>query len=211
MISAVARIFEPGCKADYALVAEGKQGLGKSSGIKALAGGEWYTDDIADVGSKDAAMQVRGRLLVEIAELKTLTTGTAENSHVKAFMSRSVDHFRPPYGRRVGDFPRQAVLFGTVNHFQYLKDETGARRFWPISCNGPVRVEEIKRDRDQLWAEAVARYRKKEKWCLTPHIGHAFVYVCTIQRMMMNPTWPKRILLLPRWSVYENGPKAELS
>jgi predicted P-loop ATPase len=160
MISAVARVFQPGAKADCCLILEGRQGLKKSTALKVL-GGEWFTDQLSDLSQKDACMQVHGVWIVEIAELDAMTR--SEVSAVKSFMSRTTDHFRPPYGRRVGDFPRQCVFAGSVNLSTYLKDETGARRFWPVKC-GEIDIPLFEADRDQLWAEAVARYKAGEPW-----------------------------------------------
>jgi predicted P-loop ATPase len=162
MISGVARIYKPGCKADCCLILEGQQGIKKSTMLRTL-GGAWFTDEISDLGSKDSAMQASGIWLIELAELDSMSR--PESSKVKAFMSRSVDRFRPSYGRRVIEFPRQCIFAGTVNHSAYLKDETGARRFWPVHCEA-IRIEELCRDRDQLWAEAVARFEDGEPWWL---------------------------------------------
>jgi predicted P-loop ATPase len=89
----------------------------------------------------------------------------AELSRVKAFMSRQVDRIRPPYGKRVIDLPRECVFAGTVNKDTYLTDETGGRRFWPVKC-GPINTPDLERDRDQLWAEAVERFRAGGSWWL---------------------------------------------
>jgi predicted P-loop ATPase len=97
--------------------------------------------------------------------------GKADMSRVKSFMSRNIDRFRPPYGRRLIESPRQCVFVGTVNHSEYLRDETGGRRFWPVAC-GRIDLDGLKHDRDQLWAEAVARYRQGEHWWLdTPELN----------------------------------------
>jgi predicted P-loop ATPase len=162
LISAVARIYSPGCKADAVLILEGLQGLGKSSALRALAG-PWFTDEIADFGSKDAAMQTRGVWIIEIAELASMTR--ADVGRVKAFMSRNEDRFRPPYGRRLVASPRQCVFAGSANHSNYLRDETGGRRFWPIHCS-QILLDELRRDRSQLWAEAVHEYRANAPWWL---------------------------------------------
>jgi predicted P-loop ATPase len=162
MISAVARIYNPGVKADCCLILEGAQGIKKSTSLGVL-GGEFFADEIADLGSKDAAMQTRGAWIIEIAELDSMSRG--EVSKIKAFMSRGTDRFRPPYGKRVIESPRQCVFAGSVNHTEYLRDATGGRRFWPVTC-GEIDIDKLRRDRDQLWAEAVVRYRAGDPWWL---------------------------------------------
>jgi predicted P-loop ATPase len=168
LISAVARVYSPGCKADHVLILEGRQGLMKSTGLRVL-GGSWFTDEIDAIGSKDAATQLQGVWIVELPELDAMSR--PEVSRIKAFMSKSFDRFRPPYGKHAIRFERQCVFGGTVNHRDYLRDETGNRRFWPVKCSavtksGEIDIEGLKRDCDQLWAEAVARYRAGEKWWL---------------------------------------------
>ncbi len=168
LISAVARILLPGTKVDHVLILEGNQGLLKSTALRMLAP-KWFTDELDAIGSKDAAGQLLGVWIVELAELDAL--GRAEIARVKAFLSKTFDRYRPSYGRHVVRFERQCVFAGTVNHAEYLKDETGNRRFWPVRCSGisgigRADIEGLARDRDQLWAEAVSRYRAGEKWWL---------------------------------------------
>ena len=163
LISAVARIFRPGVKADHMLILEGEQGARKSTALKILAGEEWFTDELPDLGSKDAAIHMQGVWIVEIAELDAI--GRAEVSRIKAFLTRTTDRFRPPYGRHTVEIKRQCVFAGTVNPDTYLRDETGNRRFWPIRC-GDIDVEGLARDRDQLWAEAVHRFKSGAIWWL---------------------------------------------
>lgn len=161
MISAVARVFEPGCKADHVLILEGAQGLGKSTALEILAGAAWFTDSPIDLNSKDAFERVRGRWIVELAELDSLFK--AEASRAKQFFSSKRDDYRPAYGRREREQLRQCVFAGTVNLDVYLNDPTGARRFWPIVCQ-QIAFEALRRDRDQLWAEAVWRYHEGSLW-----------------------------------------------
>jgi predicted P-loop ATPase len=164
LIGCVARANQPGCKFDNMLILEGPQGILKSSCLETLFGRQYFTDEISDFGSKDAAMQLQGVWCVEIAELSTFTRSAAERT--KEFVSRRVDRIRPPYGRMLVSWPRTAVLVGTTNATSgYFQDHTGNRRFWPVTCV-KIDLEALKTDREQLWAEAVARYRQKENWWL---------------------------------------------
>jgi predicted P-loop ATPase len=167
MISAVARISIPGCKADHALILEGRQGIYKSTACRELFGPQWFADEISDLGSKDSAQDLRGKWCVEMSELSAMRRSQVER--VKAFISRRVDHYRPSYGRRSQDFERQCVFIGTTNSNQYLEDETGGRRFWPVPCRR-IDLAAIRHDRDQLWAEAVHRFGNREIWWLKPEI-----------------------------------------
>jgi putative DNA primase/helicase len=128
---AVARIFKPGCKDDTCLVLEGPQGLLKSTALSTLAA-PWFTDEISDWGTKDAAMQVRGVWITELAELDAMGRPDA---------SRSTDRYRPPHGRHLIEVAGESVFAGTVNHDAYLKDETGGWRFWPVRC-GTIRIDD---------------------------------------------------------------------
>jgi predicted P-loop ATPase len=109
--------------------------------------------------------------IIEIAELDALNK--ASTATTKAYLTRRWDRFRPPYGKHVGNLPRQCIFAGTINppaDGRYLKDPTGARRYWPFPC-GQIHLAALKRDRGQLWAEAVHRYRADEPWWLeTPEL-----------------------------------------
>jgi predicted P-loop ATPase len=164
LISAVARIYQPGCKADAVLILEGHQGTFKSTAIDTLSS-PWYTDEIEALGTKDASLQLAGVWMIELDELASMTRGEVDK--VKAFISRRSDRFRPPYGRRVVERPRQCVFAGTMNPSGagYLRDETGARRFWPVR-SGKIDIEMLASARDQIWAEARERYRADAVWWL---------------------------------------------
>lgn len=156
LIAAVKRVFEPGCQSDYTLVLEGSQGLRKSTALRTLAGSEWFSDDISDIGSKDAAMQLQGKWIIELSELDAIRRAR-ETSTTKSWLTRRDDNFRPPYGRRTQTFPRQNVFAATTNREDWGSDETGLRRFWPVKV-GEIDIEKLTDNRDQIWAEAVHRY-----------------------------------------------------
>jgi predicted P-loop ATPase len=120
-------------------------------------GGEWFTDEISIIGSKDASIDTQGIWLIEISELDAFRA--AEVSRIKVFMSRRWNRFRPPYGKHAIQFPRQCVFAATTNQDHYLPDETGNRRFWPVQCTAEIDIDNLAKDRDQLWAEAVWKYR----------------------------------------------------
>lgn len=162
LISAVARVLRPGAKADCILVLEGPQGTLKSSAARALFE-PYFCDHLPDLGSKDAFLQLSGVWGVEISELAALNRAAVEK--VKAFLSSPSDRFRPPYGKRPIDVDRSCVFIGTTNSDAYLQDETGGRRFWPVRC-GSIDLRALRRDRDQLMAEAVVRFRAGDSWWL---------------------------------------------
>ena len=160
LCAAVARIYSPGIKFDNILILEGEQGLGKSMAIEALAGKDWFTDDVGEIKEKDTIAKIQGVLLAEISELESFKK--TDITALKAFLSRSMDKKRMPYDRRPSLFPRQCVFIGTTNDSSYLHDETGGRRFWPVNTSGKINIPNIKKNRDMLWAEAVVRFRMGE-------------------------------------------------
>lgn len=166
LIGAVARALRPGCKLDTMPVLEGPQGIGKSTLIRYLFGEQFFIDDLADFSSKDTFQLIQGAWACEVAELSAMQK--AEVSDVKKFLSKVQDKFRPPYERAPIQVPRRSIFVGSVNPelgSGYLRDSTGARRFWPIEC-GKIDLKGILRDRDQLWAEAVQLYKAKHRWHL---------------------------------------------
>ena len=164
LIAAVARIMKPGSKVDTVAIFEGPQGAGKSTALRVLAGEDHFGDALPDMGSKDARDYLRGKWIVEIAELATMNKSEVEQ--VKAFITRQEERFRPAYGREEISYPRQCIFAGTTNKSEFLRDETGNRRFWPVTVKG-FDIDALKSERDQLWAEALHRYHNGEEWWLT--------------------------------------------
>lgn len=157
MTSAVARAMAPGCQVDTVLVLYGGQGIGKSSFFRIL-GGEWFTDSPVNVGEKDGKLIMRKAWIVEWSELESMRRARDQES-IRAFITAREDHFRPPYARDVIAAPRSCVIVGTTNNQDFLHDPTGSRRFFCLEV-GQVDVRWIQENREQLWAEAVARYMR---------------------------------------------------
>ena len=164
LVAAVARIYHPGKKFDYMLTLRGRQGLGKSALIAKL-GGKWFSDTFTTMQGKEAYEQVLGVWIVEVGELAGMRKAEAET--IKLFISKTSDRFRPAYGRRLQEFPRQCIFIGTTNETQFLRDATGNRRFWVVDTpNDPARDmwEELTPETvAQIWGEAAELFRKGEK------------------------------------------------
>jgi hypothetical protein len=161
MIAAVRRVMKPGCKFDYIVVMDNSaQGKGKSTAIEILAGSNNFSDSgLLDLPEQKQMEQIQGVWLYELGELAGLRR--AEIERVKSFASRKTDRARPVYGKARVDRPRRCIFIGTTNDVEYLKDTTGNRRFWPFTP-GDIDLVALKRDRDQLWAEAVVAEAKGE-------------------------------------------------
>jgi predicted P-loop ATPase len=163
MISAVARVERPGCQCDCTLILEGAQGIGKTSGFRALVPEPTlYADTGINIGDKDSYQNLHGAWLYGLDELDSLKRG--DLTRTKNFLSQTIDRYRPSYGRRVKAFARQTIFCGTTNEDEYLTDSTGNRRFWGVRVKCQVDVAAIRRDRDQLWAEALVLYRTGTPW-----------------------------------------------
>lgn len=157
MIASARRIFVPGCKFDYMTVLESKEGTNKSSGLEALYGPPWFTDQkFLGLDDKRLVEVVRGNWCVECGDLAGMKRAEVED--VKAQLSRTTDRVRPAYGRAVVEVPRQNVFWGSTNDDQYLRSQTGNRRFLPVKVKR-IDIEALRRDRNLLWGEAVALHR----------------------------------------------------
>lgn len=161
LVGAVARIYQPGCKFDFVLVLEGKQGAGKSTVCRIL-GGEYFGDSPIDIHNpKDSIQYVHSHWIIEFAEM--VSVRKADINKLKQFIVAQEDEARPAYARTAKRFARQSIFIGTINpdSIGYLVDDTGNRRFWPVLC-GECDTAALRRDRDQLFAEAKTYYEKGE-------------------------------------------------
>ena len=160
---ACARAVYPGCKADIVIVIEGKQGVGKSRSLRALFGADWFKDSLPPMGSKDASAYVVGAWCIELAEMAFKIK--AETEQQKAFLSRQDEKYRPAYGRNSVTYPRRCIFVATTNRDDWAVDDTGNRRYLPIKV-GKIDVDGLKRDRDLIWAAAVAELKRTNHWWL---------------------------------------------
>lgn len=173
MAAAVSRVMRPGCKYDYCLILAGSQGIGKSTFI-AILGDEFYKDGLTSMEGKEGAEQVRGTWHVEISELDAMRK--AEVSAVKQFITSRVDEYRPAYGTVKETYERQNIFWGTTNDDNFLQDTTGNRRFPIIAIQPELRrhgehwFNELRENRDQIWAEALQIYRDGIDLYLPPEL-----------------------------------------
>ena len=164
LVSGVARLMKPGCKADSCLILTGGQGKRKSTALRMLAPTErWYSEDHLPIGQNDvnAAIMLQGKFIIELSEMEILWR--ARSNAVKGFLSKPFDHYVPKFSNRSIDVMRSCIFAGTTNEKEFLIDATGARRFWPVFC-AKADIENLVGDRDQLWAQALSMYRAGHEW-----------------------------------------------
>ena len=162
-ISAVARIFEPGCKVDYALMLFGDQGIGKSSFFRELAG-DYFTDSMGGLDQvKDDLMILHKAWIAEWSEADQVFVGANKAERIKRFVSAQDDTFRLPYGRTAQTLRRRSVIVGTTNRDDWANDPSGNRRF-PVLKPTAIDTEWIRANRDRIWGRAVVEYRKGTRW-----------------------------------------------
>lgn len=198
--SMVSRIYKPGRKADAMVILEGKQGAYKSTACEVI-GGKWFKEIHEKIGSADFKLSLKGAMLGEMSELTSMIKSNAKVEQIKGTLSSRMDEFRAPYGRHFQTTPRQCVFIGTTNADNYLGDETGGRRFMPVRCQD-IDIEAIKRDRDQLFAEAIER--RHESW----HDLPSDLTAAQQDMRFSEDSWMESI---EDWLDKQNGPCQKLS
>ncbi len=190
LISAVARALEPGCQADNVVVLEGHEGAGKSATLRIL-GGEWHLGRLPNLRDAErAAALMQGKWIIELGELDALR-GAAETA-VKDFLTQVADTYRKPYARVHVTIKRSQVFAGTTNESQYITESGEARRFWPVKV-GTCDTAALKRDRDQLIAEAVAAFREGERWYPQTNAEREMLFEQREERRTVD-IWEERVL-----------------
>jgi putative DNA primase/helicase len=209
----VARIYKPGCKFDYSVVLEGPQGRGKSTLIKTLVGADYFSDTKINVSAgKDALEQLRGIMAYEMAELASLRK--ADSEEIKQFFSSSEDRYRSAYGRYVQKYPRQLVIWCTTNKRQYLYDQTGNRRFWPVWVGSALlNLAWLEKYRGQLFAEALHLFQAGERYWPTEEEENLYIKPEQEKRMVQTGVQGTLYTLLTREGAHstEGSSTGELS
>lgn len=159
-----ARIMKAPVKVDNMIILEGKQGAKKSTALEIL-GGPWYALATESINTKDFFLTLKGKLIMEIGEMDAFNK--ADTQRIKNIVSSKTDRYRVPYGRWSSDWPRRCVFVGTTNEDHYLRDHTGARRFWPILC-GDINLDILRENRIQYFAEAKEKLKAGATWWEMP-------------------------------------------
>jgi len=192
LIAAVRRVYEPGCKVDTVLTLHGGQGVRKSTLIETLATTPaWFSCGKIDFATKEGAIVLNGVWLYEIAELAGKRK--AEQETVKGFLTTAVDKYRPPYGRTIAEVPRSSVFFASTNEDTPLHDPTGNRRWWVVPVRAG-RIDLVREEREQVWAEAVAAYREGEPHHLEEELE--------AQREHANEVFEEQDPMLPQLAMF---------
>ena len=193
MISAVARVFEPGCQVDHTLVLEGRQGCGKSEFLQSISkvdGRSYYKSLAMDLSNKDAVAGLhQGAWIIVMSELASMLRTSTQS--VKDFLTSREDRYRKSYGHVEEVHPRSCVFAADTNETEWLRDNTGGRRLWPVRC-GTIDTDLATQDREQLWGEAVSQYRSGEAWHLDSVDLTAKATEIQLQRLETDP-WAEKI------------------
>lgn len=169
LIAAVARIFKPGCDVHSIFVLYSpKQGIGKSSFLRTLAKNPlWFCDTVPKIEvNRDFYSRLHRHWITEIGEIDTKFNRKKEEE-VKDFITSSKDSFRPAYSSQFLNCRRRFILTGTTNNGNFLKDQTGSRRYWIVPVNDKIDIAALEKEVDAIWTAAVEAYLSGEQWWLT--------------------------------------------
>lgn len=149
----VKRVMTPGHRFDEVLSLESPQGWRKSTSISEL-GKPWHVETTFGMDDKDFHLVVAKNMIVEFSEGDIFNRNSAEK--IKSEITKPEDQFRAPYERGMATYKRSCVFAVTTNKLE-LKDETGNRRWLPVTLEKIADIDWIKQNRDQLYAEAYYR------------------------------------------------------
>jgi putative DNA primase/helicase len=193
-IGSVARAFVPGCQLDTMLILEGDQGLRKTSALRTLAGPDWFSCSPIIIGREpDCYQKLDGVWIYELGEVDGQLKHEQRQQELKGYMTSREDNYRPSYGRNAIRRLRRNSFVGSTNEHKYLADPTGARRYHGVPC-GVVKVDEIARDRSQLWAEAVCMYRDGKPWWLDGQLEKDAAAIADLR--YLDDPWEERLPLV---------------
>ncbi len=195
-ISAIARAYEPGCKADTALVLlSPDQGIGKTTFFTELAM-DYYVNFPATSSDKDSTLLLQSGWLVDIGEIDA-TFRVKDVAAIKNYMTVQQDKMRPPYGTSVKTYPRHSVFCATCNEEKFLHDSTGSRRFLVVKARKPILREAVLEARNKFWQCALSLYLAGERWWFEKHESDA-LSVDNEQYSEENPYTERIALALDR-------------
>lgn len=169
----ISRLYSPGIKFDYMPVLSGRQGIGKSTIVQWLALNINYYHEVTTVDPKEGFECIRGGWICEFSELMAFH-GRNTTEAIKSFVTRQIDIVRMAYAHHIGEYPRQCIFIGTTNDTDYLSDETGNRRFLPLTMGlAPGELFEhedyVKEYIFQCWEEARELYNKGKTYLVIPN------------------------------------------
>ncbi len=200
LIAGVRRVFQPGCKFDTMLVLEGEQGIGKSRALRTLStfgnepAVEYFTDAVRfeNITHPSSIMEMQGKMIVEFAELSGMNRKEIED--IKNWITIQIDSLQKKYENPITPLPRQFILAGTTNDDAYLRDPSGNRRFLPVKCSGQIDIEALHRDREQIWAEAVARHKQGEDIHIDPSSAVARTAQAEQEKRLIDDVWTDAVM-----------------